>query len=74
MTKQAFASVPDVAVSETSGSSAMVAFAVLAICLFAGLAFAHYWRRKREKDGIYTKYKLPGDPRKAPRSSSNASR
>jgi len=67
MTKQAYGAVPDVAISETSGSSAMVAFALLAVVLFAGFAYAHYLRKKRERDGIYSKYKLPGDPQKLPR-------
>ncbi len=67
MTKQAYGAVPDVAISETSGSSAVVAFAFLAVLLFAGLAYAHYLRKKRERDGIYTKYKLPGDPQKVSR-------
>ena len=45
----------------------MFAFALLALLLFAGLGYAHYLRKKRERDGIYSKYKLPGDPRKVPR-------
>lgn len=45
----------------------MLAFGMLALFLFAGLAYAHYLRKKRERDGIYSKYKLPGDPRKLPR-------
>jgi len=45
----------------------MVAFALLALCLFAVLGFAYYIRKKRERDGIYSKYKLPGDARRLPR-------
>jgi len=45
----------------------MFAFLMLAVLLFAGLAYAHYLLKKRERDGIYSKYKLPGDPRKLPR-------
>jgi len=64
MTKQAFGAVPDVAISDTSHTSALVAFTLLAIIMFAVLAVAHYLRKKRERDGIYSKYKLPGDPQK----------
>ncbi len=67
MTKQAYGAVPDVVISETSGASAMVAFVFLAVLLLAALAYANYLRKKRERDGIYSKYKLPGDPRKVPR-------
>ena len=67
MTKQAYSAVPDVAISETSGASAMFASALLALLLFAGLVYANYLRKKRERDGIYSKYKLPGDPRKVSR-------
>lgn len=64
MAKQAFSAMPDVAISHTSGISAFVGFSLLAVFLFAALAYAHYWRRKQERDGIYSKYKLPGDPKK----------
>ncbi len=67
MTKQAFSALPDVAVAQNSGASALVGFTVLAITLFAVLAYAHYWRKKQERDGIYSKYKLPGDPKKVRR-------
>jgi len=53
-----------IAISETSGSSAIIVFALLSLGLFAGLFYAHYLRKKRERDGIYSKYKLPGDPQK----------
>ena len=45
----------------------MFASALLALLLFAGLVYANYLRKKRERDGIYSKYKLPGDPRKVSR-------
>jgi len=64
MAKQAFSAMPDVAISDSSGASALVGFTMLAILLFAALAYAHYWRKKQERDGIYSKYKLPGDPKK----------
>jgi hypothetical protein len=64
MAKQAFSAIPDIAISETSGSSAIIVFAFLSLGLFAGLFYAHYLRKKRERDGIYSKYKLPGDPQK----------
>jgi len=64
MAKQAFSAIPDVAISDTSHVSAVVAFGLLAVFLFAALAYANYLRKKRERDGIYTKYKLPSDPKK----------
>lgn len=53
--------IPDVAVSETASLTAIVGFSALALLLFALFAFAVWLRRKRERDGIYRKYKLPGD-------------
>ncbi len=67
MAKQAFSAIPDVAISDSSGSSAIFVFAVLSLILIAALFYANYLRKKRERDGIYSKYKLPGDPRKARR-------
>lgn len=67
MTKHAHSAVPDVAISETSGASAMIAFVLLALLFFGGLLYGYYLRKKRERDGIYSKYKLPGDPQKLPR-------
>lgn len=64
MAKEAFSAIPDVAISETSHVSAVVGFTVLALGLFAALAAANWLRKKRERDGIYSKYKLPGDPQK----------
>jgi len=64
MAKQAFSAIPDVAISESSHLSAFLGFTALALGLFAALFYAHYLRKKRERDGIYSKYKLPGDPRK----------
>lgn len=59
--------IPDVALSETAHLSAMLGFGLLALALFAGLAFANWLRKKREKDGIYRKYALPGDRRRVRR-------
>lgn len=42
----------------------MIGFAALSIGLFGALYYANYLRKKRERDGIYSKYKLPGDPEK----------
>lgn len=67
MANDPYAEIPDVAISETAHTSAALGFAILAICLFAGFAYATYLRKKREKDGIYSKYKLPDDPQKVRR-------
>lgn len=64
-----YSAIPDVAISETSGVSAIVGFGVLALLLFAALFYANHLRKKRERDGIYSKYKLPSDPRKLRRPS-----
>lgn len=45
----------------------MIAFVLLALLFFGGLLYGYYLRKKRERDGIYSKYKLPGDPQKLPR-------
>ena len=59
--------IPDVALSETAHLSAMLGFGTLALALFAGFGYAMWLRRKREKDGIYRKYALPGDRRRVRR-------
>ena len=67
MASYRFSTIPDVAISETATTSAVIGFVVLAIAFFAGLAAALWYRKKRERDGIYSKYKLPGDPQKVRR-------
>ncbi len=63
MITQGYRAIPDVAVSESSGTAAWIGFGILAIALFCGLAYAHWFRKKQARDGIYSKYKLPGDVR-----------
>lgn len=60
-------SIPDVAISETAHLSAMAGFGVLALALFGGFMLALWLRKRSERDGIYSKYRLPGDRPKARR-------
>lgn len=52
---------PDIAVSEGAGLMALAGFAVLAVVLFALFALARWRQHRRERDGIYRKYRLPGE-------------
>jgi hypothetical protein len=63
MIAQGYRTMPPVAVSESSGTTAWIVFGILAFALFCGLAYVHWFRKKQERDGIYSKYKLPGDMR-----------
>lgn len=67
MAEQHVTAFPDVAISETATNAAVIVFSLLAIAFILGLICANWYRKKREREGIYSKYKLPSDPDKARR-------
>ena len=53
---------PTIQATEAAGTLAWWGFGLLALAMLVAFAVAIWWRWKANRDGIYSKYKLPSDP------------